>query len=367
MPLPVSYEPVRDELRERDACAFVHVGREDDPTLRHLGRVDAVDGELAVVVTPDQSLLLAPDAPAAATETFPGDRVLPAGGSIPTGERVGVALDDLGLSGTVLTPRTVPHDAALYLENAGYEVASTAVVDDARVVKTDAEQLRQSTVQSAACAGMRRAAAVLDEAHAHEGRLDWADAPLTALRLRREVDAAIAGEGMRPTYTAIGVGGDPATPRSEAALEPGQTVVVDLAPRGPDGLHGRLVRTFVVDGDGGWTRRAQLAAEGALDAAVAELEPGTGAAVGTELDAEVRAYGFEPHPDSGGYGVGLERREPPTLDDGALPAGAVLALDVTVADATEGRVRLADLVAVTDDGGRPLGAFPRSLAPGVVL
>jgi Xaa-Pro aminopeptidase len=168
---------------------------------------------------------------------------------------------------------------------------------------------------------------------------------------------------MLPGYTAIGVDGAPATPRSETAIEPGQTVVVDLAPQGPDGHHGRLVRTFVVDGDGGWTRRAQLAAEGALDAAIPELSPDGADAVATELDAEVTAYGFEPAPESGGYGVGLERRERPTLDDDELPVGAVLALDVRVSDPAEGTVRLADLVAVTEDGGELLGAFPRSLVP----
>ncbi|WP_256297854.1 M24 family metallopeptidase [Haloarchaeobius salinus] len=364
MTLPVPFEHVREELRDRDAAAFVHVGREDDPTLRYLGRAGRVDGELAVVVTAESAMLLAADAPAAARESFPGDSVLPAGGEIPTGERVAAVLDDLGLSGTVLTPRTVPHDAALYLEQSGYEVASTAVVEDARVAKTDAERLRQSTVQSAACAGMRRAAAVLDATHVHEGRLDWEDAPLTALRLRREVDAAVAAEGMLSGYTAIGVDGEPATPRSETTIEPGQTVVVDLAPQGPDGYHGRLVRTFVVDGDGGWTRRAQLAAEGALDAAIPQLSPDGGDSVVTELDAEVTAYGFEPSPDSGGYGVGLERHERPTLDaTDELPVGAVLALDVRVSDPAEGTVRLADLVAVTEDGGELLGAFPRSLSP----
>lgn len=364
MSRPVPFEEIREELRSRDACAFVHVGREDDPTLRYLGRAGRVDGELGVVVTGDTAMLLAADAPAAARETFPGDSVLPAGGEIPTGERVGTVLDDLALDGTVLTPRTIPHDAALYLEEAGYAVASTAVVDDARAGKTDAERLRQSTVQSAACAGMRRAAAVLDASHAHEGRLDWDDAPLTALRLRREVDAAIAAEGMAPGYTAIGVDGEPATPRSETTIEPGQTVVVDLAPQGPDGYHGRLVRTFVVDGDGGWTRRAQLATEGALDAAIPELAPDGADAVRTELDAEVTAYGFDPSPESGGYGVGLDRRERPTLAGGdELPVGAVLALDVRVSDPTEGTVRLAELVAVTEDGGELLGAFPRSLSP----
>ncbi|WP_439028535.1 M24 family metallopeptidase [Haloarchaeobius sp. DT45] len=395
MTLVTDFEPVQRELRARDACAFVHVGRESDPILRYLGRTAAVEGELAVVVTADQALLLAPDAPDAASEAFPDAQVLPAGADIPTGTRVATVLDDLGLSGTVLTPRTVPHDAALYLENEGFEVASTAVVETDRETKTDPEQLRQTTVQSAACAGMRRVSEVLAEAepgdlteeghghshqhgdhgqkdehegdHAHDGPLVWEHAPLTALRLRREANAALAAEGVHPGTTAIGVAGRTATPRSDDPIEPGDTVVVDLAPHCPDGYHGRLVRTFVVDGDGGWTRRAQLATETALDAAVGVLEPGvTAGEVLLELEAEVAAYGFDGD-DTAAYGVGLERREAPLLgtldEDEELDAGTVLALDARVSDADEGTVRLADLVAITEDGGRALGAYPRSLAP----
>ncbi|WP_267641966.1 M24 family metallopeptidase [Haloarchaeobius amylolyticus] len=393
MSLSIDFEPVQRELRDRDACAFVHVGREADPTLRSLARTAHLEGELAVVVTADQALLLAPEAPDAAAEAYPDAQILPAGEDIPTGTRVATVLDDLGLSGTVLAPRTIPHDAALYLENEGFEVASTAAVEDAREAKTDAEQLRQTTVQSAACAGMRRVAAVLAAAepgdltedghghghghdssphpepddHDHDGPLIWEDAPLTALRLRREADAAMAAEGVAPGTTSIGVAGRTATPRSDDPIEPGDTVVVDLAPHGPDGYHGRLVRTFVVDGDGGWTRRAQLAVETALDAALGELEPGvTAGAVLTELEAEVAAYGFDGD-ETAAYGVGLERREAPLLgelpDDTELDAGTVLALDAGVTDAEEGTVRLAELVAITDDGGRALGAFPRSLSP----
>nr|WP_303647669.1 M24 family metallopeptidase [Haloarchaeobius sp. HME9146] len=206
-----------------------------------------------------------------------------------------------------------------------------------------------------------------DEGHDHDGPLVWNDAPLTALRLRWEANAALAAEGVHPGTTAIGVAGRTATPRSDDPIEPGDTVVVDLAPHGQDGYHGRLVRTFVVDGDGGWTRRAQLAAETALDAALGELEPGiTVGEVLLELEAEVAAYGFDGD-DGTAYGVGLERREAPLLgeldDDAELDAGTVLALDATVSDADEGTVRLADLVVITADGGRALGAFPRSLAP----
>ncbi|WP_435361323.1 M24 family metallopeptidase [Haloarchaeobius sp. DFWS5] len=366
MALSTDFAPVQQELQDRDACAFVHVGTEVDPTLRYLGRTGGVPGELAVVVTEEQSLLLAPDAPDAATETFPGDQVLPAGSNIPTGKRVATVLDDLGLSGTVLSPQHVPHDAALYLEQAGFDVASSGVVAEARQVKTDPERLRQTTVQSAACAGMRRIAAVLDEAHEHEdgAPLHWEDAPLTALRLRREANAAMAKQGVHPGSTAIGIGTNPTTPRSSGAVWAGETVVVDLAPHGPDGYHGRLARTFVVDGDGGWTRRAQLAVEGALDAALAELGPGeTADLVATELEAEVAAYGFDSKRVAG-YGVGLAPREPPALTDvDSLEAGTVLALDASVSDPEEGTVRLADLVEVTDEGAKLLGAFPRSLVP----
>ena len=88
--LAVDYEPVRAALAERDATAFVHVGTSDDSILRYLTRASDVDGELAVCVTPEQAMVFAAEAPDAAREAFPGDRVLPGGGSIPTGERVAV-------------------------------------------------------------------------------------------------------------------------------------------------------------------------------------------------------------------------------------------------------------------------------------
>jgi len=51
-------------------------------------------------------------------------------------------------------------------------------------------------------------------------------------------------------------------------------VLIDISPRGPDGYRGDLTRTFVVDGDDGWERRAYLAVESAREAALAEIEPG---------------------------------------------------------------------------------------------
>ena len=360
----------------------MHVGSSDDPILRYLARTSGVAGELAVCVTPEQSMLFASDAPDAAREAFPGDRVLPAGAGVPTGERVAVALDDLGRSGTVLAPRILPHDAALYLEGEGFDVASTAVVEQSRVAKTDGERLRHRTVQAAADAGVARARTVLRESERHAGdgghgagggddalhadaddHVAFEGRALTTERLRREVAAELAVGGVGPGVVAVGAGAD-ATPRSDAAIRPGEPVVLALAPRGREGYHGRIVRTLVPDGDGGWTRRAQLAADGGVDAALAELEAGvTVATVEREGVAELTAYGFDGADGTfDAHGVGLEGRERPVEDDAEIPAGAVVALDATV-HGPDGVVRVADLAVVADDGAERLGAADRSISP----
>ncbi|MFC6952036.1 M24 family metallopeptidase [Halorubellus litoreus] len=381
--LAVEYAPVREALADREATAFVHVGTSDDAILRYLARASGLDGELGMCVTPEQAMLFAPDSPDGAREAFPGDRVLPGGGDVPTGERVAVALEDLGREGSVLAPRSIPHDAALYLEGRGFEVASTSVVEDARVAKTDAERLRVRSVQMAADAAVERARAVLRESERHGGgdghghghagdeaevepaddHLAFEGMALTTERLRREVATELAGAGVDPGVVAVGAGVD-ATPRSDAALRPGEPVVVALAPRDRDGYHGRVVRTLVVDGDGGWTRRAQLAADGAVDAALAELEPSVDlAAVEREGAAEVSAYGFDdPASTFDAHGVGLARRERPLDGDETVREGAVVALDATVSG-PDGVVRVADLAVVTDDGAEGLGTASRSLSP----
>lgn len=362
--LSVDYAPVRSALADREATAFVHVGPSDDPILRYLARSSGLAGELAVCVTSEQALLFAPEDPDGAGEAFPGDRVVPGGADVPTGERVATALDDLGRAGTVLTPRTIPHDAALYVDGWGFEVASTDVVARARMAKTDAERLRVRTVQAAADAGVARAREVLGESEGHDGdHLEFEGRAVTTETLRRAVGSALAASGVHPGVVAVGAGAV-ATPRSDAAIRPGEPVVLSLAPQGRDGYHGHVVRTLVPDSDGGWTRRAQLAADGALEAAFAELEADvTVATVEREGTAELTAYGFDgPDGSFDAHGVGLERAEAPSADATEIPAGAVLALDATVTG-PEGVVRLADLGVVTADGAERLGTAERSLVP----
>lgn len=393
----VDYAPVRAVLEARSATAFVHVGESDDAVLQYLARTRGLDGELAVCVTPEQALLFAPADPTGAAEAFPGDRVLPGGGGVPTGERLASALDDLGRSGTVVTPRTVPHDAALYLESWDFEVASTDVVGRARMAKSDAERLRVRTVQAGADAAVARARTVLGESEIHDGEhLQFADRAVTTETLRREVASSLAAAGVAPGTVAVGAGG-PATPRSDAAIRPGEPVVVAIAPQGREGYHGHLVRTLVPDADGGWTRRAQLAATGAIDAALDALglrvannggddagaknsgddagdRAADGAADGAADDvtvatveregtAELTAYGFDDiEGEFAVHGVGLQAHEAPSEDATVIPPGAVLALDASVSGPA-GVVRLADLVVMTEEGAERVGTAPHSLTP----
>ncbi|TKX69539.1 Xaa-Pro peptidase family protein [Halorubrum sp. SP9] len=322
------------------------------------------------------------------------------------GERAAAVVDDLvdGASAaaeddgpTVLAPASIPHDAAVYLERAGNDLSSTDAVAAARARKTPAEVDRLRRVQRAAVAGMARAEAVLAESEAVEseavegadgsggdGRSDddrrpplrWEGEPLTTERLRREANRVLAARGVRDAgNTVIGAGPSAADLHYVGSdpIRPGETVLIDISPRGPDGYHGDVTRTFVVDGDGGWERRAYVAVEAAREAALDEVEPGVPAkAVHGEAAAELTAYGFEPNAGEGeagfthgtGHGVGVSLHEGPSLSGaGELRPGHVVTVEPGVYDPEIGGVRLEDLVLVTDEGYELLAEYPFGIVP----
>jgi len=344
----------------------------------------------------------------------------------PAGVRAAAAIDESdergaggGTAGnddapSLLVPASIPHDAAVYLERAGYELASTAVVDEIRAVKTPGEIGRLRAVQRAAVAGMARAETILAESvpvdadsvhgdpsdfdpvdadptgrdgtdHGRPDRnpdgnagreLRWNGDPLTTERLRRAVNATLAGRGVRDAgNTVIGAGTTAADLHyvGTDTIRTGETVLLDLSPRGPAGYYGDLTRTFVVEGDGGWSRRAYVAVEAAREAALAEVAPGvTAATVHGEAAAELGAYGFDPSAAEGeagfthgtGHGVGVSLHESPSLSsDVELRPGHVVTVEPGVYDPTIGGVRLEDLVVVTEDGYEILAAYPFGTTP----
>jgi Xaa-Pro aminopeptidase len=423
-PLRTDLAPIIETIRAAGADAFVAVGDRFDDDLRYLTRFSGPDRSYALVVVPggdgagDDDSAGDDDRDAATARavccppslfTEQAEREFIAGARATgsdadrgfhdgvarevrtanvgdhVGERAAAAvaglLGDTAADPTLLVPPSIPHDAAVYLERAGNALASTDAVTTARARKTDAELDRLRRVQRAAAAGMARAETVLagseaGEDEAGEPTLRWEGAPLTTERLRREANAVLAARGVRDAgNTVIGAGPSAADLHyvGDEPIRPGETVLLDISPRGPDGYYGDMTRTFVVDGDGGWERRAYVAVEAAREAALAEVEPGVPAkTVHGEAAAELAAYGFDPDASEGetgfthgtGHGVGVSLHESPSLSGaGELRPGHVVTIEPGVYDPSIGGVRLEDLVVVTDDGYELLAEYPFGIVP----
>lgn len=377
VPLSTDYGFLAAELRRRNAEGFVHVGDRFDDDLRYLTRFSGPDRHYAFVFRRGTATLCAPALfDDQAGREFPGDVVETATQGDPAGRRAAAVLEAAGAEegGTVLVPRQIPHDAAVYLQQAGYDLESTDAVTEGRRVKTDAELDRLHRVQRAAVRGMARAEEVLYGAHVDGTEVTWNGEPLTTERLRRQVNEVLAVEGVRDAgNTVVGCGPTAADLHFTGldAIRPGETVLLDVSPRGPDGHYGDITRTFAVDPDGGWERRAYVAVEAAREAALGELKAGvTASTVHEEAAAELAAYGFRVDSDevgfvhSTGHGVGLSLHEGPSLSaDAELEAGNVVTIEPGVYDPERGGVRLEDLALVTDEGYELLGEYPFGLVP----
>ncbi|MFB6251670.1 MAG: M24 family metallopeptidase [Halobellus sp.] len=361
---------------------FVAVGDETDADLRYLTGVAGTDRQSAFVRVADERVLCPPiGAVDQVSDQFDG-RILSERSGDPVGLRAVAALNEgaertPAASSVVLTPATIPHDAALYLERAGYELQSTAAVREARATKSAAEVDAIAAVQDAAVSSVRQGEAILATATATGEELRWEGEALTAERLRRAVDAELVRRGVQAggrtavtagalaQHEATGYGGTGA----DTSIRTGEPVRIDVAPHGPHGYHGALSRTVVVDSDGGWERRAYVAVESALDAALDEIEPGaTVSEVRREVDAEVAAFGFDPgvgsaDPTESVHGVGLEPRERPQSGGETVESGSVVAVTPCASDADYGSVALGELVAVGEDGVERLGEATWSFSP----
>ena len=394
-------------LSQPETAGFVHVAHGDDPVRRYLTRDPEPRQPTAVVCLPDdgsqnnpelQAIYSVPDAHRdTATAAFVAsdddfgesdigskkiDRtVATRDPETPPGTHVvrflADRLGDAAETGTLRVPSHIPHDAAVRLQGAGYDISSTAAVTEARANKTPAERDCLRFVQRAAVHGVASATDRLAAATADDGRLHAEGEPLSATQLERDIAAAVAETGVTPETVAVRV---PATGHSDP-LPAGEGVVIAVRPRGPQGYYGHLTRTVAVNSDGGWDRRAHIAAKAGLDAARSHCQPGTSVAtVAAEVRAELTAYGFPPRtgggddegddtsPDPGStttvHGIGLASVEAPTPGENRLlEPGATLAIDVRVADPNHGRLRLGSLVAVTDDGGERLVDHSLSLMP----
>jgi Xaa-Pro aminopeptidase len=203
------------------------------------------------------------------------------------------------------------------------------------------------TALSAAETALVAAATHLSAATTVDGRLHVDGEPLTPTALERVASDA-AGDATVAVETRDG-------------LRPDDPVVVAVHPEGA----APLARTFVVDGTGGWTRRAAVAVGMAHDAVRRVAEPGVPARrLVDEAVAELGAYGL-----ATGEGAVVHGLDTPIDGEGDAPldAGARFALDPAARDpdpeTDRGLVRIGGWYALTDSGCRPLSDLPTSLSP----
>ncbi|WP_433626283.1 M24 family metallopeptidase [Halomicrococcus sp. NG-SE-24] len=367
---------VETRLDARAADAFVHVGDRFDDLLRHLTRFSGPDRDYAVVYADGRAVLCAPRLFAEqARREFPGDVRTAAGQDGTTAaERATETLQEFDGVERLLVPGSAPYDAVSTLAET-FAVATTDA-DFGRARKTEAERDRIAAVQAAARRGMARAEAVLADATPGTEEVFRDGEPLTTERLRREVNAVLAGSGVRSAgNTVVGAGPTCADLHftGDAEIRPGETVLLDLSPRGPAGYYGDCTRTFVVGPLGEWEQAAYDAVCDAQDAAFAVLDGGAGtraSAVHERATDVLGDHGF----DSGavevgmyhgtGHGVGRSLHEAPSLSsDAELEAGNVVTVEPGVYDPDRGGVRIEDLVVVTESGYENLTDYPRCWRP----
>lgn len=379
---------VQSAVEDAKAVGFFQVDRGDTPSRRYLTRHPGANRETAIVLLPatadrrPQAIYCVPTDSTAAFETFVHAKdeinrtISGRPPSTATGQHVcevlADRLDEQAGGRTILVPRDIPHDTAVFVQQAGYNLQSTAAVRSARATKTTAERDRLSAVQQAAASGMARAESLLASSDRVDGQAVFEGRPLSAERLRREINTRLAERGVSPDNntrieTAAGAESD--------GLPIGEPICIQLAPRGPDGYYAHLTRTLAVDSDGGWERRAHVAVEAGLRAAARHIEPGVDIAmVESETVAEIGAYGFAVGPTSDDdrqtraaaavRGVGLSTYEQPTpASERTLQEEMVVAVSASVVDPKQGSIRVGTLRAVTATGSKRLVTHPSSLSP----
>lgn len=213
---------------------------------------------------------------------------------------------------------------------------------------------------------------LLRQSESRGGTLHYNGIPLTAERLRLEIEVALVKEGMDVSDTPITAPGrQAADPHSigSGPLHEGEAIVLDVFPRGRQSRYWADMTRTVVRGKP--SAELQAMYEAVLqgqEAAFREIRAGAnGKDVHRAVEEVFEAAGFAgegPGPrytHSTGHGVGLEIHEAPGLGvmDNELLENDVVTVEPGLYDPEIGGVRIEDMAVVTRDGYRNLTNFPK--------
>jgi Xaa-Pro aminopeptidase len=284
-------------------------------------------------------------------------------------------------------PAGVVHEACARLAGAGWSfVSGNGLALALRKTKRPWELAEIRRAAEGTCAAFRSVARLLAAAVPRRGELWLEGERLRAARLRAEIAAVLAawpGGGIeQPEGNIVAAGEEGAVPHStgssERVLRPGESLVVDVFPKGA--LFADCSRTFCAGEAPEPLRRGHATVAAALAAAHAAVRPGIS---GWRLqEAACRAFeaaGWptilsDPATPRGfvhglGHGVGHDIHELPSFRrkagaSGRLARGDVFTLEPGLYDPDAGwGVRLEDLVALGPGGPEVLTPLPYELDP----
>jgi Xaa-Pro aminopeptidase len=269
---------------------------------------------------------------------------------------------------SVAAPKRFPLETADGLRERGYVVEPDQedTVTTIRATKTDDEIEHVRAAQRANETALAAAEDLLAAAEAVDGTLHHGGDPLTAERVKEEIEVTLLREGCGLEETIVAGGEQGADPheRGSGPLPADEPIVIDVFPRDKETkYHADMTRTFVVGEPSGEVRRRHEVTAEAMEAAIEAIEPGvTGAEVHDAACDVYEAAGYEtlrsdPDADTGfihstGHGVGLDVHELPRLAPGGeeLAPGHVVTVEPGLYDPDVGGMRIEDLVIVTEDG-----------------
>ena len=282
----------------------------------------------------------------------------------------------------VTADRSLPLIYADQLKQAGVAVtcdSELGVVE--RRAKDEEEVARLREAQGVTEEVMEMACRMVAGASANgDGVLQVDGAPLTAERVRREIDVFLLERGyVNPTsIVACGPTGADCHDYGRGHLSTGKPVIVDIFPQNRrTHYNGDCTRTVVHGEVTESVAKMHAAVMAAKDAAIAATRSGVtgesihhatreailahGYAMGLPSDADGDDYCAMTH--GTGHGIGLDVHEPPLLDRGgpALVVGDALTIEPGLYCRAIGGVRVEDMVIVTEDGCENLNRLPGGL------
>jgi Xaa-Pro aminopeptidase len=376
---PHVYRHLANELATHDAEAYVHIGDDRDDALRYLSAFDGPDRNYAFVFVDGEAVLCVPDSfEAQARREFIGDRTTELRGSerVSAVTRAFEVLEAAGDVRRILIPDSTTYSVYRELTDSPYEIDTGLDIWPARSVKSENERKRIAAVERAAKSAMARAESIIASTTISDDDLIWKCKTLTTDRLRREINAHLTQLGVVSGGNTV-VGSGPSCAElhynDDDPIQPDRTVLIDIAPRGPDGYYGDMTRTFVPGTIQEWEQEAYDIVSEALKAGLERIAEGPGIKANSihhricEIieshgygtgDVEVGLY------HGTGHGVGTQLHEPPFFsDDQTLEAGNVVTIEPGLYDPSRGGVRLEDLVVITENGYENLVDYPLSPTP----